>query len=139
MSGKFAGDVDPQQAWNEIAANSEAVLIDVRTQAEWSYVGLPDLSELGREAVTVEWQIFPGMTRNADFVPQVAAQGVSPAKPVYLLCRSGARSLHAARLLAEHGYTTYNISDGFEGPVDSDGRRGTVAGWKADGLAWKQS
>jgi rhodanese-related sulfurtransferase len=139
MSGKFVGDVTPQQAWDDIAGNSDAALVDVRTHAEWSFVGLPDLSELGREVVTVEWQTFPGMTHNSEFLAQLARQDVSPDRPVYLLCRSGVRSRHAAQHLAQHGYTTFNISDGFEGPLDSDGRRGTVAGWKADGLAWKQS
>ena len=139
MAGKFAGDVTPQQAWDDIAANSDAALVDVRTQAEWSFVGLPDLSDLGRDVVTVEWQTFPGMTPNSEFLAQLAREDVSPDRPVYLLCRSGVRSRHAAQLLAKHGYTTFNISDGFEGPLDSDGRRGTVAGWKADGLAWKQS
>jgi rhodanese-related sulfurtransferase len=139
MAGKFAGDVTPQQAWDDIAANSDAALVDVRTQAEWSFVGLPDLSDLGRDVVTVEWQTFPGMTPNSEFLAQLAREDVSPDRPVYLLCRSGVRSRHAAQLLAKHGYTTFNISAGFEGPLDSDGRRGTVAGWKADGLAWKQS
>jgi len=139
MSGKFAGDVSPKAAWNEIADNGAAVLVDVRTGAEWSFVGLPDLSEIGRQVVAVEWQLFPGMARNTEFLSQLVAEGVSPENPVYLLCRSGARSRQAARFLAEQGYTTYNVSDGFEGPLDSEGRRGTIAGWKAEGLAWKQS
>jgi adenylosuccinate synthase len=32
----------------------------------------------------------------------------------------------------------FNVADGFEGPVDAEGHRGTVAGWKAEGLPWRQ-
>lgn len=129
-------DVSPAHTWRALSADPRAVLLDVRTAAEWTFVGLPDLSEINGEVLTVEWQTFPGMARNPDFLAQVTAR-VTPDRPVYLLCRSGVRSRHAGELLAAHGYTPYNIADGFEGPLDAAGRR-TVAGWKVDGLPWRQ-
>ncbi len=134
----YAGDVNPKDAYAALAENPDAVLVDVRTDAEWGYVGLPDLSTIGKQVVTVEWQRFPDGARNESFLQQVSAGGVGPGTPVYLLCRSGARSAAAAALLTDQGLgPAYNISDGFEGPLDNDGHR-AVAGWKADGLPWRQ-
>src|SRR5206468_6999930 len=68
-----AGDLPSSEAWNILRQNPRAQLIDVRTSAEWSYVGVPDLSELGRELITVEWQRFPSMAVNRDFVAETKA------------------------------------------------------------------
>ena len=139
MAGRFVGDVSCADSWAALAETEGAVLVDVRTRAEWSYVGLPDLSSLKRRVIQVEWQSFPHGERNQTFAEEIAAKGVRPEQPVYLLCRSGVRSAAAADLLAACGYTTYNIADGFEGQLDSDGHRGGRNGWKAAGLPWKQS
>jgi len=139
MAGNFFGDVGPRAAWDALAADDTAALIDVRTQAEWAFVGTPDLGELGREVVKIEWQIFPGMSGNQNFADQVRSEGLAPERPLYLICRSGARSLQAAVLLAQQGFSTYNIADGFEGDLDADGHRGSISGWKVEGLPWRQS
>jgi rhodanese-related sulfurtransferase len=122
-----------------LVADPESVLIDVRTRAEWAYVGGPDLSSLKRPVIQVEWQQFPNGTLNPKFADEVAAKGVGPEHPVYLICRSGVRSLAAAGLLADAGYTTYNVANGFEGQIDAAGHRGTLNGWKAEDLPWRQS
>ena len=120
-------DISPADAWRRLNEDPAAWLIDVRTQAEWSFVGLPDLSSLGRQVVLVSWQVFPGMARNDDFARQVAAQGVRPGDTVLLICRSGVRSRAAAEHLADLGYgACWNVADGFEGGLDSSGHRGTV-------------
>lgn len=137
MSGRFVGDVGCGEAWKALAETPAAALVDVRTMAEWTYVGVPDLRDLGREAVFVEWQSFPRGAHNSTFVEDVA-RIVKPDQPVYLICRSGARSRAAAELLALAGYVTYNIVDGFEGQLDTLGHRGH-GGWKAAGLPWKQN
>lgn len=136
MTGEFKGDMSPQQTWDALSEDDSAVLVDVRTRAEWTYVGGPDLSELGKEVIQVEWLTFPTNQPNTNFLAELTAQ-VQPDQPVYLLCRSGVRSKAAAALLAQHGYTTYNIATGFEGPLNSDSHR-LVSGWKADGLPWVQ-
>ena len=88
----YAGDVSPQDAYLALAADEDAVLVDVRTSAEWSYVGVPDLSALGRRVVFVEWQRFPDGARNGDFVEQLQDAGLPDGAPIYFLCRSGVRS-----------------------------------------------
>jgi rhodanese-related sulfurtransferase len=139
MSEGYAGDVSPTEAWSILQQDAAAVLIDVRTNAEWSYVGLPDLGPLGKQVIRIAWQLFPAMGVNRDFVQSVIDAGVKPEQPVLLLCRSGVRSQAAARCLTEHGYkAAYNIVSGFEGPLDAAKHRGSVAGWKAAGLPWVQ-
>lgn len=136
----YAGDVTPAQAWEMLTSDPQVRLIDVRTQAEWMYVGVPDLSSLGqRQPLLVSWQVFPTMARNDAFAQQLAAQGVTPQTTVLLLCRSGVRSVAAAEYLTAQGHgAAYNITDGFEGPLDSSRHRGGGAGWKAAGLPWVQ-
>ena len=116
--------------------NPAASLVDVRTDAEWRFVGLPDLTGVGREPVCISWVDTNG-TVNHDFAAQLAAR--VPAGPVLFLCRSGNRSIAAAQLATAAGVTpAYNVLDGFEGNLDAAGHRG-VTGWKAVGLPWTQS
>lgn len=138
MAIKFMGDVTPEETMDALKTNPDARMVDVRTAAEWAFVGQPDLTSTGQSQVTVEWQSYPGMQVNDDFVEQVKASGLTTANPIYLLCRSGVRSLRAAEILALHGFTTYNIANGFEGHLDGAGHRG-MGGWKAAGLPWRQS
>jgi rhodanese-related sulfurtransferase len=135
----YAGDVTPEQAFDALKRDAKAALVDVRTQAEWSFVGLPDLRAIGRQPVLVEWQTFPAMARNPDFAADLARAGIGKGQPLYFLCRSGARSRAAAIAMTALGYgPCYNVAGGFEGNRDSDGHRGTVEGWKAAGCPWRQ-
>lgn len=132
-------NVPPTQVWEALQNDPQARLVDVRTDAEWAYVGLPDLGAAGKQPIQIPWQIFPAMPVNAAFVEQAKQAGLTPAHRIYFLCRSGVRSLAAARAMADAGFAhVYNIADGFEGPPDHQGHRGTVSGWKADGLPWRQ-
>jgi rhodanese-related sulfurtransferase len=139
MAGQFRGDVTPTATWLALKETPQAVLVDVRTSAEWAYVGGPDLSSLKRSVIQIEWQEYPFGNRNPKFAEEVAAQGVRPETPTYLICRSGVRSRAAAVALAELGYTTYNVADGFEGQIDGAGHRGVLNGWKVIGLPWTQT
>lgn len=137
--GSYAGDVSPKEAWELLTSDPDAVLVDCRTDAEWNFVGIPDLESLGKQVALVPWQVFPSMELNGQFVDHVASHGAKADAPVLLLCRSGARSRNAAIALTASGFRrAYNVSDGFEGPHDSERHRGTTAGWKHDGLPWKQ-
>ena len=132
-------DVQPQEAWTALREDPQARLVDVRTDAEWTYVGLPDLSEAGKQPVLIPWQLFPSMQVNPRFLEQLRAARLEPSHRIYFLCRSGARSLAAAQAAMQAGYPqVFNIADGFEGPPDAEGHRGTVAGWKASDLPWLQ-
>ena len=136
----YAGDVGPAEAWRVLSEDPASVLVDVRTDAEWSYVGLPDLRGLGKETLCVSWQLFPPMALNPGFESALEAAGLSKEQPVLLLCRSGVRSRHAAIALTQAGYgPCYNVADGFEGPPDEAGHRGRRGGWKVEGLPWVQS
>jgi len=135
----YAGDITPAQAWERLTRDPGARLIDVRTQAEWMYVGVPDLSQLEKQPLLVQWQVFPSMARNESFAQQLEAQGIGRDDTLLFLCRSGVRSLAAAELMASLGFThSYNISDGFEGALDGARHRGGKGGWKASGLPWVQ-
>lgn len=136
---KYGGDVDVVDAWENLKADPKAVLVDVRTHAEWSYVGVPDLNAVGKQPLLVEWQIYPHMAVNDSFVEQVSAEVKDKTAPIYFLCRSGARSKQAAIEMTKNGYKTcYNVDDGFEGSHDSQKHRGLACGWKARGLPWVQ-
>ena len=137
VSGAYAGDVSPREAWDLLATEANAVLVDVRTQPEWSFVGQPDLTRLGKRAVPLSWQVYPGMQVDAAFADRLAGIVADPGAPILFLCRSGARSKAAAIAMTGRGYgRCYNIANGFEGGLDADGHRGQRAGWKADGLPW---
>ena len=125
--------------WAALQGDADARLVDVRTNAEWAYVGIPDLSAAGQEPVLIPWQVFPTMQVNAEFVGHLRQAGLTSAHKLYFLCRSGVRSTAAARAAEAAGFAhTFNVTDGFEGPPDGDGHRGQVAGWKASGLPWRQ-
>ena len=130
----YAGDITPLQAWQLLSDNPRAVLVDVRTDAEWRSVGVPDLSSIGRDVVYIEWNTNDG-TRNANFLAELADR-VPPGedeRPVVFLCRSGNRSIGAAEVATEAGIApSYNVLEGFEG------RRRGEAGWRAEGLPWTQ-
>lgn len=134
----YSGDVTPADTYAALEQDPTAVLVDVRTQAEWAYVGVPDLSALGRQAILVEWVGYPGGARNDGFVDQLLEAGIRAGTAVYFLCRSGVRSMHAAQAATAAGLgPAYNIIDGFEGQLDGRHHRG-VGGWKSAGLPWRQ-
>jgi rhodanese-related sulfurtransferase len=135
----YAGDITPEQAWKLLSENPEAVLVDVRTDAEWRFVGVPDLASLGRDVVYIEWNDGAGK-RNDNFVADLLQHVPSGGdRPVVFLCRSGNRSIGAAEAATEAGIApSYNVIDGFEGQLDGDSHRGGN-GWRAIGLPWKQS
>lgn len=136
----YAGDVTPQQAWKVLAEDLKATLVDVRTQPELLFVGIPDLSSLDKEPLFVPWKVFPRMEVNPDFVRQVAAGGVDKDTPLLFLCRSGGRSKEAAIAMTAAGYTRcYNVACGFEGDLDPVRHRNVLAGWRHDGLPWVQT
>jgi len=133
----YAGDVTPIDAFGLLEENPDTVLIDVRTPAELSYVGMPDLTGIGKHVVALPWH--PQLT-GEQLTEQLAAAGVQPTHQLLFICRSGVRSAHAAKLAAQVGYVrSHNVVYGFEGNLDTAGHRGTLEGWKVDGLPWRQS
>jgi rhodanese-related sulfurtransferase len=137
-------DLAPADAYALLQAHKDAQLVDVRTEAEWSFVGVPDLSPIGRDVIPLDWQRYPAMEVRSDFVSVLSAElerrGVPKDAPVMFLCRSGARSAAAAAAMSRAGYShCINISGGFEGVADAAHHRGLISGWKASRLPWVQS
>ena len=127
-------NLNPQQSWSLLQENPSAVMVDVRTAIEHSFVGHPP------EAVHVAWKEFPDMQLNGQFVAQVEEKVKDKNVPVLLLCRSGVRSLAAAKALEQAGYQQLiNIVEGFEGALDDEKHRGNIDGWKVHNLPWVQS
>ena len=144
--GSDVGEMTPDEAWNRLKSDETARLIDVRTRAEWGFVGVPDVQELEQTPIFIEWSTYPDMSVNPAFVAEVEeAIGSENPGPLLFLCRSGVRSLHAATAVTEYfaqagkSVTCVNVLEGFEGDVDASGHRGSQNGWKARGLAWRQS
>jgi rhodanese-related sulfurtransferase len=132
-------NVPPSVAWDALKSDPNAQLVDVRTDPEWNFVGVPDLASAAKQAVLIPWQVYPAMQVNGAFVEHLKQAGFTPDHHIYFLCRSGARSMAAAQAAQAAGFPhVYNVADGFEGPPDSQGHRGTVAGWKAETLPWRQ-
>ncbi len=136
-------DVPVEEVWARLEKDAGSVLIDVRTRAEWAFVGLPDLQKIGKRVFTVEWQTSPESRIDAAFperlIEVLDAAGANKDSELFFICRSGGRSRMAAEAMASAGYRrSRNVADGFEGPLDADRHRGQVAGWKAAGLAWVQ-
>ena len=140
----YAGDVSAVDAWRDLEATPNATLIDVRTAAEWAFVGLPSLTLIGKAPLLVAWNEYPSGARLPDFAGRLkealAAADIGADAPLYFLCRSGARSRSAAIIATAEGYRhAYNIEQGFEGALDADRHRATPGSWKAEGLPWAQS
>ncbi|MBI3197699.1 MAG: rhodanese-like domain-containing protein [Rhodospirillales bacterium] len=136
----YAGDVAPATAWKILGEHKDAMLVDVRTRPEWNFVGLPDLGPLAKQTALVEWQVFPSMQPNPDFVTALSGALTNKDAPLLFLCRSGARSAAAAKAMTAAGYSTcLNVADGFEGPLNAEAKRGSAGGWKAAGLPWRQT
>ena len=126
----YAGDIPPQLAcqwWQQ----GDAVLVDVRSDAEREWVGFVP------GAVPLAWKQWPGMALNGGFDEGLKA-AVPPGKKVVLLCRSGVRSIAAAKRATELGLDAYNVLEGFEGDPDGQGQRGSQGGWRWHGLPWRQ-
>ncbi len=126
----YAGDVSPQLACQWWRAG-DAVLIDIRTSAEREWVGYVPGS------IHLAWKQWPGMAMNPVF-DEGLRNAVAPGKKAVLLCRSGIRSIAAARRAAELGLEAYNVLEGFEGDQDEHGQRGRIGGWRFHGLPWRQ-
>jgi len=127
-------NLNPQQAWDFLQSHSNAVLIDVRTKMEHLFVGHPP------NAIHIAWKEAPDWQLNSNFIMQVRQVVSNPNTPILLLCRSGQRSLEAAALLEQSGYTTLiNIAEGFEGVLDEHKQRGNLNGWRFADLPWQQS
>jgi len=117
----YAGALTPQEAYDVWQLAPGARLIDVRTHAEWDWVGrIPG-------AVEIEWMSYPDNRLNIHFLAQVEQQ-VDREALLMFICRSGVRSHHAAALVSEaRQRECYNVLEGFEGNKHSACTRSSAA------------
>ncbi|MCE2949671.1 MAG: rhodanese-like domain-containing protein [bacterium] len=132
LGAPYAGSLEPAEAWALLQHDAAARLVDVRSRAEWEFVGrVPG-------AVEIEWKSWPGMVRNEAFLDTLSAQAERSA-PLLFLCRSGGRSHDAALAATAAGFgACFNVLQGFEGDRDAAAHRNTIGGWRAAGLPWSQ-
>jgi rhodanese-related sulfurtransferase len=138
------GAMSVVQAFQFLKDHPRSQLVDVRTRAEWSFVGVPLLPFRDEAAIFLEWQSYPDMQVDGDFATrlemELTRRAVGASEALLFLCRSGARSSAAAAAMTAAGRgVCVNIVDGFEGPLDAAGRRNRVGGWRAADLPWRQS
>ncbi len=139
MSKLYSGDILATEAMDILKKDPSSQLIDVRTEAEWHYVGTPDLRSLDKEVFKIQWRVLPDMNINADFIELLEKNIPSRDSKLLFLCRTGGRSREAAIAMTARGYKTcYNIDSGFEGDLNQQKHRGSISGWKASNLPWRQ-
>ena len=125
--------------FKKLSEISNSYLIDVRTKPEWEFIGIPDLSSLNKKTIFISWYVYPEMKINFFFESQIDNSKIEKNDKLFLICRSGSRSLHASKFLVSCGYNyCYNVSDGFEGDKNNINQRSTINGWKYNNLPWKQ-
>lgn len=133
MKLDYAGALTPAEAWALAQADPAARIVDVRTEAEWAWVGQPP------DVVSIEWNQWPQSARNPAFMAELGEVVPDKHVPVMFLCRSGARSHAAAIAATQAGWTcAINILEGFEGDKDANGQRNKLGGWRKAGLPWSQ-
>ncbi len=139
-------ETSPQKAWDFLASDQNSVLVDVRTRAEWYFVGGPSLDSVGKPVIRMQWRDFPDKNINSIFAEELASLlGEEYDGTIFFICRSGVRSILAANAVNAnaqihgHEYKCISIASGFEGDLDDDQRRGTLNGWKKFGLPWRQT
>lgn len=125
--------LEPREAYALLQSDRNAVIVDVRSEMEFLFVGHP------KDAVLIPWQDGEYFDVNPNFLAQFQ-KDFAPEQPIILICRSGSRSKIAGDFLEAHGFTNiYNVLYGFEGELDNSWRRGTINGWRYEGLPWEQT
>ncbi len=141
-------EIDPDRVYETLVSCKNSFLVDVRSYAEWNFVGVPYSLDMHNEVIFCEWASFPEMKKNPEFLENVLRKvNLNKAKNIFFLCRSGARSLQAAlevKNLVQHSQEEFddiccvNVRYGFEGDLSDTFKRGTLNGWKYSNLPWKQ-
>lgn len=138
--GQYAGDIAATEAWDILSNEPGSALIDVRTEAEWQFAGVPNLSALNKKVIFLPLRNYPNYDVNQNFASALNSLPIDKDQKVLFLCKVGGRSIDAAVQATELGFkNAYNIIHGFEGSHDAKGQRGKVDGWKAANLPWVQA
>ena len=145
----FIEECEPSLAYQKLIQDDFCYLIDVRSKAEWNFVGYPNSKNMKNDIIFCEWAFYPLMQENPYFNDEILSKlNLKSCKKLFFICRSGSRSLHAAYSVQatltqqqniKNTIKCINVKFGFEGDLSRDKRRGFSNGWKFSGLPWKQS
>lgn len=134
MSQLYGHFCSSKTAWDALKADPSAVLVDVRTSAEWNADGVPSVDELSKDLITIEWRTLPNMNVNSQFAVELLKAVEDKEANVFFICRSGGRSDEAATFARSIGYQNcINVSGGFTGGSQTD-----LESWRSSGLPWRQ-
>ena len=141
-------ECEPPFVYDKLVQDNSCYLIDVRSEPEWSFVGIPDSKNMKNEVIFCEWSFYPLMNRNPNFESEIFSKlNFEQTKNLFFICRSGSRSFHAANSIQFHinkklelkdKINCVNVKFGFEGDLSNENRRGNLNGWKFSDLPWKQ-
>ena len=129
----------PKMAVERLQSNSQALFVDVRSKAEYKYVGFPENS------ILIPWIDDPDWEPNPEVFSDLVMQELDGREnllntEIILICRSGFRSNEALKCLENKGFTQVShVASGFEGDLDENDHRGNLNGWRHDGMPWSQS
>ena len=129
----------PKMAVERLQSNSQALFVDVRSKAEYKYVGFPENS------ILIPWIDDPDWEPNPEAFSDLVMQELDGREnllktEIILICRSGFRSNEALKCLENKGFTQVShVASGFEGDLDENDHRGNLNGWRHDGMPWSQS
>ena len=130
-------EVTPLAAYKRLTENKDAMLIDCRTEREWEIIGVPDLSEIHKSLVKIEL-MRQDQSVNPAFIEQITELAQQDT-PLYLICRSGARSAAACQMLLEAGFIDVtNVAEGFEGNSQNKNNPEIIEGWQSHNLPWQK-
>lgn len=137
---QIAGEIEPKQAYEVLQKEEKSFLVDVRTQAEWAFTGVADLSSINKKTLLVSWLNYPNMQPNQNFVQQLTEKIPDKNSKIFFLCKTGGRSFDAAQNISQLGYTNcFNVINGYEGDLNEKNQRSSINGWRASGLPWHQN
>ena len=129
----------PKMAVERLQNNPQALFVDVRSKAEFKYVGYPENS------ILIPWIDDPDWEPNPEAFSDLVMQELDGREnllntEIILICRSGFRSNEALKCLENKGFTQVShVASGFEGDLDENDHRGNLNGWRHDGMPWSQS
>lgn len=119
-------DISAEETF-ELLKEPDTYLVDVRSIAEYVFVGHPEMAH--NIPLTFWDELKQDLVPNETFLEDVKSRFKAEDRLIFI-CRSGGRSQRAARMARQAGFTKLlNITLGFEGEKNAEGYR-VINGWK---------
>ncbi|WP_319380458.1 rhodanese-like domain-containing protein [Thiomicrorhabdus sp.] len=142
--------ITAENTYKWMKEDDSVILVDVRTPAEWQFVGYTPMAQIMIPSVFFKYDGVDDKkpryrsVLNEKFISEFEEKlfdlDADKNTPFVVMCRSGAtRAQPAAKMLDQYGYkNVYIMTDGFEGGKMKDGdKQGwrLKAGWKVNNPA----